>query len=369
MDLNSESSNNSEFQTAGDATSDVKIPSMVFDAEPTMGSQRPIKESARRSDAFYFIKPQLVFVREDLNVRLRTAEYDARVRAIADDMKVNGFRQDRPLTAFVEKADDGTNMVILADGHTRFEAVALAIKEGAEISEVVVCLLPKSTSMVDVLAGLVKSNEGQPLLMFEQSIVVKRLQGRGMSNAEIGRKLERSAHNIDQLTILASAPARLQRMVIDGLVAATTVIDMIRSQGAKRAERTLTAAISNAVVAGKKTRVSNKHIPEKRFESRLKLDAPKFYAFATDIEADPNFKLLSEETRASLQALLAPLHELRKEFTPESADNTGSDAAANGKEAEAEYDEGQKSINFGDEADPDTEVQDEEIVAGDGGAA
>lgn len=117
---------------------DLDLPADTFDGELSPGGMKAIKMSARRSDAFVFLAPDRLLVQPSLNVRVRSQTYIDRVRSLADAMKLQGFRIDRPISCYVEaRADAGgikQNVVVVADGHTRLEAVHLARAEGADLA-------------------------------------------------------------------------------------------------------------------------------------------------------------------------------------------------------------------------------------------
>ena len=290
---------------------DVKIPTDRIEAEITPGRVKAIKSSTRRSDAMIFLAPERLTILDDFNVRVESPAYLKRVRDLADDMKENGFRIDKPISCFVEKRGDD-NRVVIQDGHTRYKAALLAIEEGAEIGDLPVVLLPASTSMDDLIDGLVTTNNGSPLSMLETAIVVKRRLNRGASTAEISRKLKLTSTAIENLTILAAAPRSLQMMVAADQVSGSTVIDLINSIGAERAVKQLTEQLDKAQANGK-NRVTAKHLPAMRFKQAVKRNAPRLYEAVVAVRADPGYASLADETREQLEAMAAELEQLRAE--------------------------------------------------------
>ncbi|MBB3923690.1 hypothetical protein [Xanthomonas arboricola] len=287
------------------------LPADTFDGELNPGGMKAVKMSARRSDAFVFLAPERLIVQPSLNVRVRSQTYIDRVRGLADAMKVQGFRIDRPISCYVEARTDAggmkENVVVVADGHTRLEAVHLARAEGADLSEIPVCLLPGSTSMDDVLAGLVVSNSGCPLTMLEQSIVVKRLQHRGYSNAEIGRKVGNSGAYVDTLTVLAAAPVYLQQLVASERIAGTTVVALIREVGPTKAVERVAAEQERLMAAGKadaKLRPKQLEVPGIKASPAVRRAAVRLYDAVNSIKGDPGFDQLSDANRALIDMLL-----------------------------------------------------------------
>lgn len=290
---------------------EVKIPTARIDAEVTPGKVKAVKSSTRRSDAMIFLAPERLTIMDDFNVRVESPEYLKRVRQLADDMKENGFRIDKPISCFVAKAGDD-NRVVIQDGHTRYKAAKLAISEGADLGDLPVVLLPATTSMDDLIDGLVTTNNGAPLTQLETAIVVKRRLNRGASVPEIARKLRMTSTAVENLMILAAAPRSLQEMVAANQVAGTVVIDLINSIGAERAVKQLSEQLAKAQASGK-NRITAKNIPAMQFKQAVKRNAPKLFEAVSAVKADPGYNSLAPETREQIEAMTAELERLRKE--------------------------------------------------------
>jgi ParB family transcriptional regulator, chromosome partitioning protein len=188
-------------------------------------------------------------VNPGFNVREKDAAYQARVRNIANSIKENGFFSDRPLSVFTAK-EDGQDIIYITDGHTRFDAVKLAISEGVEIEQVPAVTAPAGTSMEDLTIKLVKSNEGQHLAPLEIAKVCKRLVDYGMEEEVIADRLGFTSKYVSDLLSLIGAPSKVRKMVADGTVSATAAIDTLKKHGDKAAS-VLEEAHSNAKAAGK----------------------------------------------------------------------------------------------------------------------
>ena len=284
------------------------VPSTEFSTIFDAGSVKAIKSDNRRSDAMIFVKVTDIVRVEGFNARVKTDAYKQRVRDLADSMLAEGFMTDRPITCFVRKNAEGDNEVVVVDGHTRMEAVDLAISEGAEIVDLPVIIKAKSASMADLTIDLVRANSGAPLTMFETAIVVKRLNGMEMDTSEIAKKLGFTVTHIDNLLILAAAPNPLVRMIIEDTVSASTVIETIKSHGNSKATEILKGAADKAKASGKKKgRVTPAQLPAKVFEKAVRTAAPKLLARARAIRFDPGFRHLTEENRLALDELLLTL--------------------------------------------------------------
>lgn len=284
------------------------IPPTEFTAELMPASVKELKRAHRRSDDFMFLPPEDVTVLPDLNVRVRSPDYIERIRLLADAMKANGFRRDRPISCYHE-IRDGVAQTIVADGHTRLEAVRLANEEGAKIVEIPVCILPRSTSMDDLLADLHVANSGTPLSMLEQAILVKRLQGRGNEDRTIAQRLQVTLTHLNSLILLAAAPSAIHQMVADGHVTGSAAIEIIRSRGPEAAIQYLRNQLE-ALQAQGKTKIKPAMLPEAQVRNAIKRSAPKMLERVRLVVADPGFTHLASATREALQELLTEIREV-----------------------------------------------------------
>src|SRR5690606_19020767 len=118
------------FDTANNS---INLPETSFQAEIEHGGIKKIKSENRRSDAMSFVPPEKLKALPGFNVRVRDDAYEAHIRQLADSMKEpTGFRLDKPIHCFVRKESDGSDTICIIDGHSRHEAVLLAISEGAQ---------------------------------------------------------------------------------------------------------------------------------------------------------------------------------------------------------------------------------------------
>lgn len=284
-----------------------KLPNADFQLEVEPGGIKKIKSENRRADAMSYIDPNKLTVIDGFNVRVRDAAYLAHIRTLADSMKEVGFKIDKPIACYIRKVEDGEDEICITDGHSRHEAVLLAIDEGAAIDTVPVVLLPnKGISMADLTVDLVRANAGRPLSTYETSIVVKRLTNMEFEEDEIAEKLGFSRTHVTGLLLLAAAPKPLANLVVAGKVSATTAIDMLRKHGPAKATDLLKAAAAKAEESGK-SKVTAAVLPGANFHKALKKSSPKLYESARQIQRDPGYTGLSMETRELLDSLLQDL--------------------------------------------------------------
>ena len=191
------------------------------------------------------------------NARNKDADYKASVREYANSMLANGYDETKPLAGYVFE-ENGESFIGITDGHTRFDAVALANSEGAQITHLPVVTKARGTSMEDITVALVTNNTGKPLKPLEVAVVIKRLVGYGMEPKDIAKRIGITTAYLNSLLDLLAAPKALRDMVSNGTVAATLAIDTLKKHG-KDAAKVLSGATKEAKKAGKE-RVTAKHV-------------------------------------------------------------------------------------------------------------
>lgn len=213
-----------------------------------------------KSADLWKVQPERLHVDPGFNVRIKDSAYKARVRALADSMMANGYYNDKPMAGYVGRIG-GEDVIIITDGHTRLEAVKLAISEGAQIEVVPVVTKPSGTSMEDLTVALVTGNNGSPLKPYEVAVVCKRLIDYGLEESDIANRLGLSPVYIQGLMLLMSAPAAVRKMVELDKVSATAAIDTLRKHG-ERALDILKIAAQDSEQSG--GRVTPKQITKAR---------------------------------------------------------------------------------------------------------
>jgi ParB family chromosome partitioning protein len=236
-----------------------------------------------------------------LNVRGDSEAYRARVSRLARSIFAEGFYPDKALAVFV----DSEGKIMVRDGHTRLLAVKEAIGMGAQITTLpCVTALPGST-MEDFTVGLVKSNEGAPLLPIEVAIVCKRLVGWGMSPAKVAERLDYTTRYVEELLGLLAAPSALVTLVKEGTVSASTAMKAIKQKGAKKAAEVIVEA-AQAAPKGKK-------VTDKTIAAPAAKKAPKALPKATSVDPmvalkavfnDPSFNKLADKVQQMVLELV-----------------------------------------------------------------
>jgi ParB family chromosome partitioning protein len=217
-----------------------------------------MKTAGATSADLWKVPVDQIHVLDGFNVRVTGDEYNSHIELLAESIRANGFRQDKPLAGYVAEKD-GAEVIYLTDGHSRLTAVKLLINSGMEFSSLPVVVSPRGTTMEDLVVGLVTSNSGKPLTPYELGLVCKRLIDMGMEEKTIASRLTITTGYVKQLLDLVGSPKQLRDMVTSGRVSATTAMETIKKHGVAKAAEKLDAGIKLANASGKK-RASAKHI-------------------------------------------------------------------------------------------------------------
>lgn len=288
------------------STARLALPTTSFTQELVAGGVKAIKVANRRNDAMTWLDPNKLKVLPGFNVRARTEEYLAHVRAIADSMLVDGFHIDQPVSVYVAREGD-EDIIYLTAGHTRLEAALLAISEGASFTEIPAVILPKSINMVDLTVDLHRGNTSRPLAPYEVAVVAKRLERMGLIEAEIARRLVLQPSYVNGLLILAGAPRAIAEMVVTGVLSASTAIEQLRKHGSK-AVGILAAAKANAERCGKQ-RITPTHLPGAVYKKAVRAQAPALMDAARSLQADPAYPSLAPGVRERIETILVAVGE------------------------------------------------------------
>jgi ParB-like chromosome segregation protein Spo0J len=279
-----------------------------FDSTLVPGSiKTAMKDIGASSRDLWQVKVSDLRAIPNFNVRIKDAEYKAHVRALADSMKSEGFYQDKPLSGFVAK-DGDAQIIYYTDGHCRYEAVQLAISEGAEIERVPVVVSPQGTSMEDLTVSLVRSNSGKPLAPYELAVVCKRLSRFGWEQDEISARLGLSGKYVEGLLLLIGSSREVREMVITCQVAASMAIEALRKYGVQAYEK-LQQGLNAAKAAGG-DRVTRKYLPETILKKQVTKAAPVLFDTMRAVTTDPGYRHISKDLRDKLDALLSQLNSI-----------------------------------------------------------
>ncbi|WP_440986197.1 ParB/RepB/Spo0J family partition protein (plasmid) [Xanthomonas sontii] len=301
------------------------LPSTDYESNLICGNVKAVKNANKRSDSMYFLPIEDIVIQEGYNVRVPTESYDEHLRSIAASMLAEGFHLDSPLSVYVAKLD-GEDRAVLVRGHTRLKAVELANRQGAGITAVPVIFKSKATSPTELDLDLIKSNSGLHLTTYENAVVIKRLLNHGLEPHEIAKEAGFSIPYVETLVTLASAPAKLAKLVAYDEVSASLAVELIRKHGPVAAQRLAMEALERAKNAGHK-QATVRNLPDAGFKRAVKKAATQLFEITEAITSDPGYANLADDTREKIEALLVGIRATK------SAANT---AASDSSESEGE---------------------------------
>ncbi|MEM8519007.1 ParB family chromosome partitioning protein [Janthinobacterium sp. CAN_S7] len=259
------------------------------------------------------VDPNKLRTIDGLNPRVETADYLAHVEATTNSMVLEGYYQDKPLAGYVAKVGD-EEVIYIYDGGTRLRCALEAIKLGAKFNKVPVSVSQDGMAMEDILVAMVRSNEGRPFSAYEKSVMVKRLARCSWKQHEISERLGIKLPMVANMLLLMEAPFEIRELVATGVIAFTFAVEMITVHGVNALDKILeTQAAAHA--AGK-VNVTKRFVPGAKFASAIKKAAPVMFSALNELQADPGFAGLSEETREKLASLLKDLEAAKAESAP-----------------------------------------------------
>lgn len=218
------------------------VPAAKFSTEIKPGAVVKAMTAAAATgtkDSPFLAPVSAIRVMDDFNVRVTgTAAAEEAMGELVNSILVNGFYPDKPIAVFVA-ADGDDNVLYVKDGHRRFEAVSRAnakiteanAVEGAEqratIDAIPVIATPAG-KIEDMLIEVAQSASGAPLTMFEKGLLAKRLIDADMAKDDIAARLSMTERHLNNVLLLASAPAKLRDLIVTDKVTSTTALKLMK---------------------------------------------------------------------------------------------------------------------------------------------
>lgn len=281
-----------------------KTSPLVLDAMIVTGNTKAaVKAAGGGSSDLWTVPPQSIQFDPRDNVRPLD---QARVRHIADLIKVNGYDRKKPLGCFVRKVGS-KDLIFVYEGQHRYHGALLAIREGAQIDRLPIIIdEAKSVTRANLIYAGITNNDGEKLTPLQLAEKVVELQALGEENATICKRLNITDQTIRDVLLLAHAPATLHRLVRDKVVSSTLAIEEIRAHGAEKALERLTTAASKAKASGK-TKITKKVLDTLVAPQKITgLQAKQLLQALQAILHDAAFGKLSPGTIAGVHAALTP---------------------------------------------------------------
>jgi hypothetical protein len=279
----------------------------AFAGTPSSDLYRPLIEKIR--------------VVEGFNPRINTKKYREKIEWLARKIAREGYDATQTMVVWLVR-EGNEDIPCLHDGHRRLEAVFLANEYRAQegkprIDRVPVTIIdePESKSLN---AALIHRNDKEKLTLLEKAIVAYRLHKDGLSVDDICDQLEDSQGrpsdvHVKGMLLLAGADRRIQVMVAEDKITATTAIDVLRKHKDGALEYLLKTTEG-------KDHVRPRDLPGALVKRVTKKIAPKLVGAMKEIETDPAFGQLSETTRATIKDLLDKLREAEEKDRPAADD-------------------------------------------------
>ena len=192
----------------------------------------------KRTDIM-LVDPRNIIVREGFNVRTDMGD----LQALSDSIVELGLQV--PLKA---KKVRGEETYELVDGHRRFEAIMLALKNGHSIPYIEV--MPFKGNDEDQVFSMIVTGTGQkPLNDIEQAEAIKRLVGFHYKVEEIAPKIGKSVPHVYNLLSLANVGKQIKNFVAEGLISGNTVVQIVKqTKNADEQLKIVTEAIEKVKV-------------------------------------------------------------------------------------------------------------------------
>lgn len=196
----------------------------------------------KRADAMK-VRPSDLHEQPGFNLRIEDADFKASIDALALYIADGGIYP--PLE--VRPRDEGG--VWIVDGHRRSRAIRQAIEQHSAPIEWV-NIVAFNGNDADRTLRIMTSAESRGLSPLETAMGYKRLSAFDWAHDVIAAKVGKTRQHVDQLLILASAPAKVHKMVAEGKVSAAVAVDAVRKHG-DEAGNVLDGELGKAKEAGK----------------------------------------------------------------------------------------------------------------------
>lgn len=220
---------------------------------------------------YVMMAPSALIVDETKNIR----EDYGNIEELMNSIVQNGVRN--PVKAYTDK--DGK--IYLREGFRRMRAVSLALKAGKKIERIPVILDERKMSEEERTLEFLINNDGKPFTMLEQSEVIKQLLNFGLKVTEVVSRTGKARGYIENLMLLANAPAKIREYIKSGKISAHAVIGIMQAIKGDEAKllSEVEAAIKAAQEAGK-SKATPKHVKTDKVQ---KQSFGKFYKYCLEI--------------------------------------------------------------------------------------
>lgn len=219
-----------------------------------MASKGGIASLAEGRTDVYSVDPRKLHVKEGWNSRdFSDPSNITHIDDLAQSIAVKGVLQ--PLTVYFE---DGK--AYISDGECRYRAALRAIEHyKSELKTVPVRSEERYANEPERLLNQFIRNSGKPFSAIELSNHFKRLLGLGWQAKDIAGKAGMTQARVSQILGLQTLPEPVKHMIVQGQVAPSTAVALVKEVGATEAEKQLAQGWATAQAEGK-DKVLPRHI-------------------------------------------------------------------------------------------------------------
>lgn len=176
------------------------------------------KELDVKKGQYHKVPFDFMIVDDGLNFR---DEYGD-IKELTESIRANGVQE--AMRGWID--DAGYYHVV--NGHRRFKAMEKLFNDGVKELYAPWFVIPKGTSEENTIVTMFVANDGKPFTLLEQAKGVEKLAFYGLENKDIAEKLGKSITHIQNLLLLAKAPAKFKKLIKNGTISGTYAIDLIK---------------------------------------------------------------------------------------------------------------------------------------------
>lgn len=254
-------------------------------------TSQPKALAPKRKD-IHFVDHRGIIVEEGFNPR----EDYGDIETLYESIKVNGIQM--PLRGF-QKAGKW----ILTDGHRRLKCERMFFEETDIVRRVPIL---SSSNKLDhrIMEALICGSEGKQLNLLERAKGYERLKKLGYTNTDIARRVGLTRTSINYALILLKAPKDVQDLISNGIIAPSSVIEVIKKYGTEEGVKVIKKAYKALEGSGKK-------LEFKQFSGKVRFSSLKELKKLVSSDTDRKVKPQMQEMYAFMQKLVK--NEITKE--------------------------------------------------------
>lgn len=188
-------------------------------------AENPEVEGVRKTTIFR-VDPRLIQEEPGFNLRdYSDPDVIEHIEAFAES-----YAEGRYVPPLVVRTNDAGDIFPI-EGHCRRRGALLAIERGAEL--LMVECVPFKGNDIERVEIMLRSQEGLKLKPLEVAFGFLRLNRMGHTNADIAKRMRKTASHVEQMLLLANANHDVHLLVREGRVSATAAIEAIRAHREK----------------------------------------------------------------------------------------------------------------------------------------